>query len=270
MLEGRLDRGAVLRDELGIDQYPDELVDTQLSVLVAQRVDGGGHDGRRPGELRRHVLRCREEGVVVVREVGREEVPGGARLRQILVDADVAAPDRADAARRAHAPARAERLRIVHDEHVAVGKPRQKLGRELGADPIVERAVGGSESRVSRAVEQVVQPLCEREELGFGRLDDRPARGDSELAEHRDLARHHLRHAAATRRRVDHPHCPARELGNERRGVRAQLRDAPVEVRHRGIVVERDRLDLDVVNHVGIHSLMRYPRSCRGSRPRSS
>ena len=145
VVEGWLDRRPVFRDELGIDQDPDELVDPQLPVLVTERVESRVDDRHRAGQLRRHVLGRREECRVVACQVGREEVPGGACLLKILVDADVAAPDGGDAARRAHARAGAERLRIVHHEHVAVGELRQKLGRELGARPIVERPIGGGE-----------------------------------------------------------------------------------------------------------------------------
>jgi hypothetical protein len=46
MLEGRRYRRPVLRDELRIDQNPDELVDSQLPVLVAERVESRVNDRR--------------------------------------------------------------------------------------------------------------------------------------------------------------------------------------------------------------------------------
>src|SRR5262245_16007135 len=98
VLEGRLDRRAERRNQLCIDQYPDELVNGQLPVLVAERVERGLHDRHRASELRRHIFRRGEEGVVGVGEVWCKEVPGGARLRKLLVETDVTTPDGGDAA----------------------------------------------------------------------------------------------------------------------------------------------------------------------------
>ena len=93
VVEGWLDRRPVSRDELGIDQDPDELVDPQVSVLVTERIESRVDDRHRAGQLRRHVFGRREECRVVGGQVGREEVPGGACLLKLLVEAVTIRPD---------------------------------------------------------------------------------------------------------------------------------------------------------------------------------
>ena len=122
---------------------------------------------------------------------------------------------RTSSSRRRMAP-RAERLRVVDHQQVARPDERPQRRGVLAADRVVDRPVVRRQPRIPAAVDQIVQALGQREELGLVGADHRPLHVHAELAQNRDHARHHLRDPASARRRVDHPDRTALQVRHER------------------------------------------------------
>ena len=275
VLERRGEHRVVGLHERGVAEHAGELVRRELAILVAQRVDGGRHDGRAPCEEVADVLRRGEDRVVVGLGVRPQERPGGARDPRVLLEADVAPPHRPQPHRPLQQRASAERLRVVDDEHVVGREQRPERRGALSAHGLVQLALGRAEAWIPLAVDEVVKTLRQHEELRPARAHHRPLGGDPELAEDGDEARHHLRDPAADGGRVEHPDLPARELRHEQLRLGAQLAHPLREVDEPRVVVEAEvRLDVDEVDHVArARSFLNVPtRRFRGTfvAPRSA
>ena len=205
--------------------------------------DSGSMPGKmtlaRPRQVLRDVLRRGEDGVVVVVEIGRQEVPGGPRGGVALVQPDVAAPQGHEGHRRAQEARQREGLRIVDDQHVARLEQRLQPGGVLPARSLEDLAIRRAESRVARAMDEIVESLRQREEGGVAAADDHPFRADAQVPEQPDDRGKHLGDAAARRRRVHVPDRPPGESRDEAGGLGHELRRRRREVRHGGVVVER-------------------------------
>jgi hypothetical protein len=153
----------------------------------------------------------REDAARCPADVGKQEVPGSARVVVGRVHADVTAPDHAvpGVGQRGDEPGR---LGVVEDDDVALAElPHQLVGVAgenlfvMAAVVVVETfAVAGS------AVEPVVDALGDHEEP-FVAADHQPAGVDTGSARVGQQGGEHLRHPAALGRGVDVPDGPALE-----------------------------------------------------------
>ncbi len=161
----------------------------------------------------------------------------------------MAPPHRVDLARLLDHAGERHRLRIVDHEHVVIVHPVDQELRVGSVHRLVELATLAVEVALADPVDEVVQALGQREELGLVRFDDHPLRRDAELAQHRDHGGQHLGDAAALGRRVDHVQRASREPLGERCRLRAKLCDRGLKVRDRFVVGEGLRsLDVDLAS----------------------
>ena len=212
----------LLDDESRVAQDADEPLDVQLAVLVAQRIDGWPNDARPSGQEGRNVLRRGEYCVVVRGSMPLQELPRGLRPGSRPVQADMAAKEGPHVQVAAQNGPRAERLGVVHDQHVPGSQVRSQGFGVLPTDSFVQGLIGGRQRGIPATVNQVVQALGQPEEVRLVATDDRPPDVHAELAEDGDHARQHFRDPTAARSRVDHPYCAALELARERPRLRAQ------------------------------------------------
>ena len=135
---------------------------------------------------------------------------------------------------------RAERLRVVDDQHVVWPHVPQQRLRVGATHVLVQRAIPRGELLLRRAVDHVVDPLRQREELLPVGLHHQPAHVDSEVAHEGNLRRQELGNAAALRRGVHVPHRPAFQARDDRLRDLAERIDRARELPDGRVVVERE------------------------------
>ncbi|MDZ7734351.1 MAG: hypothetical protein U5R31_15905 [Acidimicrobiia bacterium] len=168
------------------------------------RCSSGTHDGANapPGE---HVL------VDVGLEERPQELPGPVAPLVRLVDTDVAPPDHVQAPRR-QPHGQPGGLGVVQHDDVA----RRRHRGQLGGVPLQDLLVVVDLVRTERspvpglAVEPVVDPLRDREELGIA-VEHHPARVHTERAGVPEDGVEHLRDTAPARGGADVPQAPGAE-----------------------------------------------------------
>ena len=180
---GRRHNGPPGLDQRGIGEDADEIVDLEVPVLVAERVDRRMNNGGAPSKSARDIFWRREDGMVIRLEVRIEEVPRGARLRRLMVKTDVTAPDCRDIHPLAEQGARAHGLWVMDHQHVAWLDEILHRRRVLRTDAVVDRAVRRPEIGIAGAVDEVVQGLGQPEEGLVLRFDHQPVGVDIQLTQ---------------------------------------------------------------------------------------
>jgi hypothetical protein len=237
--------------QAGVLQDARQLVRAEFAVLVAEGIDGRHDDPSLASQEGRDVLRRREDRVVAELGVGPEEVPGRAGLGAVPVEADVTAEEEGHPQLALEQGSHPQRLGIVYDQDVLGSDPLLQRRCVLGAHRSVELPIRVTEPRVARAVDQIVDPFGELEELRLLAPDHQPLGLQPELVQQRDQLGHHLGHPTALRRGVDHPHLAASQRRDESGGLLAEGSDGLGQVDDLGVGVQTHRFaNFDAVDHV--------------------
>ena len=243
-------------------QHAEHRLAVERLVLRGERVDRG-RDHREPALVHppRREPAPREDEPVGLLDVRPDELPRPLRPLVRVVEADVAAPHDGAAVleQRRDEPCR---LRVV-DDHDVVGPYRVADPGEVRREcALVGPALGGPElaSVAGPAVEPVVDPLRDREELGVA-LDHEPLRLEPGPAHVPEQGLQHLRDPAARRRRVDVDDAPTcEELAQLRRPSLEPIHSVRTDERLQPARVERwDRDRADACGRGHVRSRLRAP-----------
>jgi hypothetical protein len=252
-------------DQPDAAKHPPNLSVVQVTVLGGERVDGRWDH---PHPLWRQPFRDvpfpREDERIGLVEVAAQELPAPVGLGITLVPADVATPYDVRAGL-VDAADEAGGLRIVQQHDVARPYLLREAGLVLVKDPRVVLVLGGTElgPGVHGAVQRVVNPLCDREELRVG-VEHQPPGVDTRAAGVSEQRLQHLRDATAVGSGIDVPHDPAGQEGaSPRSGRHEPLR--PISGQQRAEHLERHSLDIDLS-----HRVMVAPTSGSRADPRGA